>query len=76
MGDALWAKYSLGEMFGVKDGDAPAKRNPYATITGLPIPGLGITELLKLLRKHHPELQSVGPQSAHVLQILRRGSRQ
>jgi len=47
MGDALWAKYSLGEMFGVKDGDAPAKRNPYATITGLPIPGLGITELLK-----------------------------
>lgn len=47
MGDALWAKYSLGEMFGVKDGDAPAKRNPYATITGLPIPGLGIAELIK-----------------------------
>jgi intracellular sulfur oxidation DsrE/DsrF family protein len=47
MGDALWAKYSLGEMFGVKDGDVPAKRNPYATITGLPIPGLGIAELLK-----------------------------
>ena len=47
MGDALWAKYSLGEMFGVKDGDVPAKRNPYAVITGLPIPGLGITELLK-----------------------------
>jgi intracellular sulfur oxidation DsrE/DsrF family protein len=47
MGDALWAKYSLGEMFGVKDGDVPAKRNPYATITGLPIAGLGITELLK-----------------------------
>ena len=47
MGDALWAKYSLGEMFGIKDGDVPAKRNPYATITGLPIPGLGIAELLK-----------------------------
>jgi hypothetical protein len=46
-GDALWAKYSLGEMFGIKDGDVPAKRNPYATITGLPIPGLGIAELLK-----------------------------
>jgi len=44
---------------------------------GIPYnPDPGITELLKLLRKHHPELQSVGPQSAHVLQILRRGSRQ
>jgi intracellular sulfur oxidation DsrE/DsrF family protein len=47
MNDALWAKYSLGEMFGVKDGEVPAKRNPYATITGLPISGLGIAELLK-----------------------------
>lgn len=47
MGDSLWAKYHLGEMFSVKDGDAPATRNPYATITGLPIPGLGIAELLK-----------------------------
>jgi intracellular sulfur oxidation DsrE/DsrF family protein len=47
LNDALWAKYSLGEMFEIKDGDAPAKRNPYATITGLPIPGLGIAELLK-----------------------------
>ena len=47
MGDQLWAKYKLGEMFGIKDGDAPATRNPYATITGLPIPGLGITELIK-----------------------------
>ena len=42
LGDAVWAKYGLGEMFNIKDGDAPAKRNPYATITGLPIPGLGI----------------------------------
>jgi hypothetical protein len=47
MGDPLWAKYHLGEMFSVKDGDVPATRNPYATITGLPIPGLGIAELLK-----------------------------
>ncbi len=47
LNDALWAKYSLGEMFEIKDGDAAAKRNPYATITGLPIPGLGIAELLK-----------------------------
>jgi len=47
MGDALWAKYKFGEMFSIKDGDVPATRNPYATITGLPIPGLGISELLK-----------------------------
>jgi len=45
--DAVWAKYSLGELFNIKDGDTPAKRNPYATITGLPIQGLGIAELLK-----------------------------
>ena len=45
--DPIWAKYGIGEMFAIKDGDAPAKRNPYATITGLPIPGLGIAELLK-----------------------------
>lgn len=45
--DPIWAKYGIGEMFAIKDGDAPAKRNPYATITGLPIPGLGISELLK-----------------------------
>jgi intracellular sulfur oxidation DsrE/DsrF family protein len=47
MGDALWSKYKLGEMFHIKEGDSPATRNPYATITGLPIPGLGIAELLK-----------------------------
>jgi intracellular sulfur oxidation DsrE/DsrF family protein len=47
MQDSLWAKYKLGEMFGIKVGDAPATANPYATITGLPIPGLGIAELLK-----------------------------
>ena len=47
MNDALWSKYSLGEMFAIKDGDAPARRNPYASITGLPIEGLGIVELMK-----------------------------
>ncbi len=47
MNDALWAKYKIGETFNIKDGDVPAVRNPYATITGLPIPGLGISELLK-----------------------------
>jgi intracellular sulfur oxidation DsrE/DsrF family protein len=47
MGDPLWAKYSLGERFSIKDGAAPATRNPYAVITGLPIPGLGISELIK-----------------------------
>ena len=47
LSDPIWAKYGIGEMFNVKDGDAPAKRNPYATITGLPIPGLGIAELIK-----------------------------
>jgi intracellular sulfur oxidation DsrE/DsrF family protein len=47
LGDPVWAKYGIGEMFAIKDGDAPAKRNVYATITGLPIPGLGIAELLK-----------------------------
>jgi intracellular sulfur oxidation DsrE/DsrF family protein len=47
MSDALWSKYKLGEQFSIKDGDAPATRNPYATITTLPLPGLGIAELLK-----------------------------
>ncbi|MEP6507520.1 MAG: hypothetical protein ABJC63_04770 [Gemmatimonadales bacterium] len=47
LGDPIWAKYHLGEVFNIKDGEAPAMRNIYATITGLPIPGLGIAELLK-----------------------------
>ena len=45
--DSIWAKYPIGEMFNVKSGDVPAKSNPYATITNLPLPGLGIVELLK-----------------------------
>jgi intracellular sulfur oxidation DsrE/DsrF family protein len=47
MSDALWSKYSLGEMFAIKDGDAAATRNPYARITNLPLPGLGIAALLE-----------------------------
>jgi hypothetical protein len=47
MTDALWAKYPLGETFGIKDGDAPAKKNVYANITNLPLPGLGTANLLK-----------------------------
>ena len=45
--DSLWAKYKLGEQFNIKSGDAPATKNPYATITGLPISGVGVVELLK-----------------------------
>lgn len=45
--DSLWSKYKLGEQFNIKMGDAPATKNPYATITGLPIGGIGIVELLK-----------------------------
>ena len=47
MNDALWAKYKFGEMFNIQDGTMPATRNIYAKITDLPLPGLGIAELLK-----------------------------
>ena len=46
LGDSVWAKYHLGEMFNIKDGDAPATKNIYAKITNLPLPGLGVSELL------------------------------
>jgi intracellular sulfur oxidation DsrE/DsrF family protein len=45
--DSVWAKYKLGEMFNVKDGDAAATKNPYAVITAIPLPGLGVSELMK-----------------------------
>jgi len=45
--DAIWAKYPISEMFNVKPGGKTVTANPYASITGLPIPGLGIAELLK-----------------------------
>lgn len=47
MNDSLWAKYKLGEQFNIKDGDNAATKNIYASITGLPIPGLGTAELIK-----------------------------
>jgi intracellular sulfur oxidation DsrE/DsrF family protein len=46
LNDATWAKYKLGEMFSIKDGDAAATRNPYAKITNIPLPGLGVSELI------------------------------
>ena len=45
--ESIWAKYHLGEMFNIKNGDVPATSNPSGTITNLPLPGLGIAELLK-----------------------------
>jgi hypothetical protein len=45
--DSIWAKYHLGEMFNVKDGAAPATRNPFANITSLPLPNLGTSNMLK-----------------------------
>jgi len=45
--DNLWAKYKLGEQFNIMAANVPATKSPYATITGLPIPGLGVVELLK-----------------------------
>lgn len=45
--DHVWAKYHLGEQFGVKTNNAPATANPWATITGLPLPDLGVTGMLK-----------------------------
>lgn len=47
LSDPIWAKYHLGEVFSMKDGDMPATRNIYASITNMPIPGLGIAELMK-----------------------------
>lgn len=47
MNDELWAKYKFGEMFNILDDKVPATRNVYAKITNLPLPGLGVSELLK-----------------------------
>lgn len=44
--DAAWAKYHLGEVFDIKDGDAPATRNPFAKALPLPLPGTGVEALL------------------------------
>jgi intracellular sulfur oxidation DsrE/DsrF family protein len=47
LSDAIWAKYPISDMFNIKPNGAAVTANPYATITGLPIPGLGVAELLK-----------------------------
>ncbi len=46
MKDELWAKYKLGEVFNLKDGDAPAVRNTFAKVMPLPLPGTGVEALL------------------------------
>jgi intracellular sulfur oxidation DsrE/DsrF family protein len=43
--DSIWAKYHVGEMVG--GSDAALTKNPFATITSLPLPGIGVVELLK-----------------------------
>jgi hypothetical protein len=45
--DDMWAKYKLGAALNVNDGSAPATRNIYATITGLPLTGVGALPLLQ-----------------------------
>ncbi len=47
LGDALWAKYKLGARINAMDNGHPATRNVFATITGLPVDGVGVLELLK-----------------------------
>jgi len=46
MQDSVWEKYEFGKVFHVNVNGAPATKNPFAKIEGLPISGLGITELL------------------------------
>src|SRR5467141_3823391 len=46
MQDALWVKYKLGEVFSIKEGDAPAVRNIFAKVLPLPLPGTGTEALL------------------------------
>src|SRR5204863_1590293 len=46
MKDELWAKYKLGEVFGIKEGDAAAARNIFAKQLPLPLPGTGLEALL------------------------------
>ena len=46
--DRIWAKYPIAEMFRLtgEGGKKPAA-NPFKSITGLPLPGIGVAELLK-----------------------------
>lgn len=45
--DAMWAKYKFGAMLKIDDNGKPATRNVYAKITGMPLPSIGVEELLK-----------------------------
>lgn len=47
LNDAMWAKYPLGEQTGVKENGQPAKRNIYTEITDLPLPEIGLNNLIK-----------------------------
>jgi intracellular sulfur oxidation DsrE/DsrF family protein len=50
MGDAMWKKYNLGEMFSITDPDtgAPAVRNPYYLKPGgLPFPEAALQKLME-----------------------------
>jgi len=44
--DSMWAKYKFGEVFNLKDGEAPAVRNLFAKELPLPLPGTGMEKLL------------------------------
>jgi len=46
MQDTQWAKYKLGEVFTIKDGEVPATRNVFGKPLPLPIPGTGVEQLL------------------------------
>lgn len=46
MKDELWAKYKLGDVFSLKEGEAPATRNIFAKTMPLPLPGTGVEALL------------------------------
>lgn len=46
MQDALWAKYKLGEVFNIKNGDVAATANGFAKVLPLPLPGTGVEALL------------------------------
>lgn len=47
LNDAMWFKYKLGAALKIDDAGKPATRNPFAVITGLPIPNCGVVEVLK-----------------------------
>jgi intracellular sulfur oxidation DsrE/DsrF family protein len=46
MKDELWAKYQLGEVFAIKEGEAAATKNVFAKVMPLPLPGTGVEALL------------------------------